>query len=129
MRFWEKDIYLTAIMRLRREISAVLLLAVFLPTLMVVFFHRHDAAIGVHEDGGVCAGCEENVPHSHLNGVPHTDECFLCQFLTAVWLTSVEQGSEIPAEEYSDSVVASAEQPLSPTVSILSARAPPAVFC
>ena len=98
-------------MELRRNISAILLAAVLLPALVLAPLHRHqpviepssayiatgiagtcnaesNADVSPDADCGIdnCVGCESHIPHSHLEGVPHTDECLVCQFLTVVWI-------------------------------------------
>ncbi|MBR6375537.1 MAG: hypothetical protein IKR91_04810 [Alloprevotella sp.] len=63
--------------RLRRHISAWVLLAVFLPTLVLTSLHHHQ-----EPDGYSCAECVRHMPHSgHI--AQHTfafDNCLLCQF-------------------------------------------------
>ena len=73
-------------MEMWRKISAFLLSAVFLPTLLLTALHRHQPE--TEADSSVCAGCESHTPHSHLSDVHQTDECLVCQFLTVLWLPS-----------------------------------------
>lgn len=110
-----------------RKISAFILSAVFLPALILASFHRHEA---VPDSAGVsCAGCESHMPHSHLGGVQHTDECLVCQFLTVLWLVTDNECPDIPAIEYTSKAVATVAQPLLASVIVHGLRAPPAVFC
>ena len=105
----------------------MLLAAVFLPTLLLVSLHRHQPA--QEPDDGVCAECQSNVPHSHLSGISHTDECLVCQFLTVVWLASDSGCVDTPAVEYAATTAASAERPVLASVFVYGLRAPPVVFC
>ncbi len=150
----EEYIYLLPVMKLRRNISAILLSAVMLPALLLAPMHRHQpveeaasaySATGSYGTGNAesntdvspdadsnidnCVGCESHIPHSHLEGVPHTYECLVCQFLTIVWLASDEESPEAPVEECSDVVIAPEAQFALPSVQVPGMRAPPFVFC
>lgn len=110
-----------------RKISAFILSAVFLPALMLASFHRHEV---VPDPSGVsCAGCESHMPHSHLDGVQHTDECLICQFLTVIWLVTDNECHDTPAIEYTSKAVAAVVQPVLASFIFHGLRAPPAVFC
>lgn len=114
-------------MGLRRKISAILLSAVILPALLLAPLHRHHPVT----DSGIdnCIGCESHIPHNHLEGVPHTDECMVCQFLAIVWLASDEESPEVLFEECSDVVTAPVAQFVLTSIQVPGMRAPPVVFC
>ena len=141
-------------MELRRNISAILLTAVLLPALVLAPLHRHQpvvdppSAYGATGSAGTgnaesntdvspdadccidnCVGCESHIPHSHLEGVPHTDECLVCQFLTVVWIPAGEGAVGNPFVEYT--CMEDAPAPHLTHFSLLgpSTRAPPVVFC
>ena len=110
-----------------RKISALLLSAVFLPTLLLTGLHRHQPE--PESDNSVCAGCESHTPHSHLSGAHHADECLVCQFLTIVWLPSDDQKTAGPDGEFSVLPDTLDSHPISISVLAPSGRAPPYVSC
>jgi hypothetical protein len=65
--------------RLKRILAARLLLAVFLPMLLLTSLHRHDFAQLSHED---CEACVNHVSHSgHLSTAAFSlHDCVICQF-------------------------------------------------
>lgn len=69
----------------RRHISAVVLLAVFLPMFMLSSFHVHPEA---HSDGESCEECVHHLPHAgHISNLTVCSfDCVLCQFLTLPFL-------------------------------------------
>ena len=111
----------------KREISAMLLAAVLLPTLLLASLHRHQPV--QEPDDSVCAECQSHVPHSHLSGISHTEECLVCQFLTVVWLASDSGCADTLAMEHSAMAAVSVERPVLASVLVYGLRAPPAVFC
>ena len=71
---------------IRRQISAYVLLAVFLPMLVLSSLHIHESAENAE------ASCTECV-HHHCGGhltqmTKHMHECVLCQFLTLPMLVA-----------------------------------------
>ncbi|MBQ6044635.1 MAG: hypothetical protein IJL42_03835 [Bacteroidales bacterium] len=118
-------------MGIRRNIAALLLSAVFLPTLLLAPLHRHTSvADGVAATAKVaCAGCESHIPHSHLNDVAHSHECLVCQFLTVVWVPSDGEAPVIHAGDFTGLCTVPSCPLVSVSVSVPSGRAPPTVFC
>ena len=72
-------------MKMRRHISAIVLLAVFLPMLLLSSFHVHPET---HLEGAACKECVHHVPHAGHFGTQTfcTCDCVLCQFLTLPFL-------------------------------------------
>lgn len=72
-------------MTARRHISAMVLLAVFLPMLLLSSFHVHPEA-HLEEDG--CQECVHHLPHAgHIGSLTVSSfDCVLCQFLTLPFL-------------------------------------------
>jgi len=100
------------------------MLAVILPALFMSSLHHHEP---VHEDK--CINCGDHVPHSHLRGVSHTDDCLVCQFLTVLWLASKGEMVDRPivfARPLSNVEIPSVGAGFS---CLVSPRAPPFVFC
>ena len=66
---------------LKRHISAWLLLAVFVPMLVLTALHTHAVASSVSDE---CVECVNHQPHSgHLTATTQTlTDCVLCQFRT-----------------------------------------------
>ena len=124
-------------MGIRRNIAALLLSAVFLPTLLLAPLHRHISVVdGVAATTGAgsadrvaCAGCESHIPHSHLNDVAHSHECLVCQFLTVVWVPSDGEAPVIHAGDFTGLCAVPSCPLVSVSVSVPSGRAPPTVFC
>ena len=69
----------------RRYYSSLVLLAVFLPMLVLSSLHVHPLA---HPDGNHCEECVHHVPHAgHFSCVTVCSfDCVLCQFLTLPFL-------------------------------------------
>lgn len=71
----------------RRTATAWLLLAVFVPTMLLTGMHRHEAAESAASE---CVDCAHHAQHSgHLtaaSGAIH--ECLLCQFLRLVYTSA-----------------------------------------
>ena len=65
--------------RLRRKISAWVLLSVFVPMIFMAAVHRHDLG-GDHANA--CYSCLHHIPHpGHLSGADAScHQCVLCQF-------------------------------------------------
>ena len=70
----------------KRHIASWLLLAVFVPMLLLSSLHVHE---GVADYSVECVDCASHTPHAgHFSGsVLHVDTCVLCQFLTFSYLT------------------------------------------
>ena len=65
----------------RRHIASWLLLAVFVPMLLMSTFHVHESGMGTAQTE--CSDCVHNSCHGHLTQMASwTHECVLCQFLT-----------------------------------------------
>lgn len=74
----------------RRSISAYVLLAVFLPMLVLSSLHIHESA-GSAETS--CMECLHNQCGGHLTQMKtHTLDCVLCQFLTLPLLVAATVG-------------------------------------
>lgn len=69
----------------KRHISAVVLLAVFLPMLLLSSFHVHSEA---YLEEGSCEECVHHVPHTghFTSGTVCGFDCVLCQFLMLPFL-------------------------------------------
>ena len=74
-------------MKMRRHISAIVLLAVFLPMLLLSSFHVHPEA---HIEGDACKECVHHIPHAgHFGSLTVCSfDCVLCQFLTLPFLVA-----------------------------------------
>lgn len=89
MKILKKDIITFAAMKLenRRHIASWLLLAVFVPMLVISSFH-------IHEDGAEaavtkCTDCQHHSCHGHLTQMATwTHDCVLCQFLTLTFVAT-----------------------------------------
>ena len=70
---------------LKRHISAWLLLAVFVPMLVLTALHTHAVASSVSDE---CVECVNHQPHSgHLTTTTQTlTDCVLCQFFSLQYL-------------------------------------------
>ena len=65
----------------RRHIASWLLLAVFVPMLLMTSLHVHEDSMGTAETE--CTDCVHNCCHGHLTQMASwTHDCVLCQFLT-----------------------------------------------
>jgi hypothetical protein len=70
----------------RRQIAAWVLLAVFLPMLILSSVHVHESD-GLHADE--CHECVHHHCHGHLGELTTTmHACVLCQFLTLSFITT-----------------------------------------
>ena len=87
-------------MKMKRRISAWLLLSVFLPMLLISSLHIHEEA-PVSND---CYECVNHIPHQgHLSlNTIHLNDCVLCQLATlpflmaaAIFVTIVSWGPQI----------------------------------
>ena len=69
----------------RRYVASAVLLAVFLPMLLLSSFHVHPEA---HLEGDECQECVHHVPHAghFTSGTTCGFDCVLCQFLTLPFL-------------------------------------------
>jgi hypothetical protein len=69
----------------RRHIASVVLLAVFLPMLLLSSLHVHPEA---HLEDGDCKECVHHVPHAghFTSGTSCSFDCVLCQFLSLPFL-------------------------------------------
>ena len=71
----------------RRKWYARLLLAVFVPMLLLSLVHVHEQGVA---DETVCADCEHHVHHSHLASADFcVDSCVLCQILSLPFVTGI----------------------------------------
>lgn len=69
----------------RRYYSSLVLLAVFLPMLLLSSFHVHPQS---HVEGDYCKECVHHLPHAgHMGSLSVCSfDCVLCQFLTLPFL-------------------------------------------
>lgn len=109
----------------KRNWAARLLLAVFLPMLLLSVTHRHESSPAGNAS---CEDCVQHVPHAghlmpHIN---HVSDCVLCQFLQIGYLIATV--AFLPVIRH---IVQSFYQPAVLQVSIciarLSPRAPPCI--
>jgi len=71
---------------MKRHIASWVLLAVFLPMLIVSSLHTHQTSQAVDE---VCAGCVKHQCHGHLSQIDTTiHQCVLCHFLTLTFVSA-----------------------------------------
>lgn len=72
---------------MKRQIAAFVMLAVFLPILLLSSIHVHESAESAEV---TCVDCLHNHCGGHLTQTTvHMDDCVLCQFLTLTMLTAV----------------------------------------
>ena len=72
----------------RRHIASWLLLAVFVPMLILSSLHEHDTSVSAAETE--CVDCVHHSCHGHLTQMASwTHDCVLCQFLTLPMLVAV----------------------------------------
>ena len=72
---------------MRRKWYARLLLAVFVPMLLLSLVHVHEQ--GMVEEA-TCADCAHHVHHSHLASADYCmDSCVLCQMLSLSFIAAV----------------------------------------
>ena len=69
----------------------MLLTAVILPALLLSSFHHHDPLPEPQ-----CIDCVHHVPHGHVSGIQHMDDCLVCQFLSVSWLTASDDSVVVP---------------------------------
>ena len=75
-----------AVKTTRRQISAFVLLAVFLPMLVLSSLHIHEAPQTIDTE---CSDCVHHSCHGHLTATATwAHDCVLCQFLTLTTLTA-----------------------------------------
>ncbi len=72
-----------------RQTKARLLLAVFIPLLLITSFHRHQPVEAAHTDA--CAYCINHLPHDgHLSSASTVlDDCVVCQLFTLNYVAPV----------------------------------------
>ena len=71
----------------RRHMTSWLLLAVFLPMLVLSSIHTHESSTSAAETE--CADCVHHSCHGHLSQTAAwAHDCVLCQFLTLTMLTA-----------------------------------------
>ncbi len=77
-------------MKRRRQRFARILLAVFLPMMMLSAVHVHEEVASLD-----CEQCAQHVSHAgHVSAAnSHTDNCVLCQFLTLPFVPAVVVGT------------------------------------
>ena len=69
----------------RRHITSWLLLAVFVPMLLLSSLHVHESGVGTAETE--CTDCVHNSCHGHLTQMASwTHDCVLCQFLSLTFV-------------------------------------------
>ena len=70
----------------KRHIASWLLLAVFVPMLLLSSLHVHETGETI---GTECTDCVHHNCHGHLTAMVYwTHDCVLCQFLTLTMLTA-----------------------------------------
>ena len=74
--------------RLKRQIAARLLIAVFLPVLVLSSLHRHEVQEAAHS---YCEACVQHVSHVEQMAVADFSihDCILCQFISANYLVGL----------------------------------------
>ena len=71
---------------IRRHIASWLLLAVFVPMLLLSSVHIHETGETIATE---CADCVHHSCHGHMTATPHwAHDCVLCQFLTLTMLAA-----------------------------------------
>ena len=71
----------------RRHIASWLLLAVFVPMLLLSSVHIHETGEVIETE---CADCVHHSCHGHMTVTPHwSHDCVLCQFLTLPMLAAI----------------------------------------
>ena len=72
---------------MRRQLSAIILLAVFLPMLVLSSVHIHESDEAIKTE---CADCVHHSCHGHLTALTTwAHDCVLCQFLTLPMLAAI----------------------------------------
>jgi hypothetical protein len=83
---WDFLCNFAAVKMMRRQLSAWILLAVFLPMLLLSSVHIHEASETIDTE---CADCVHHNCHGHLTAMATwAHDCVLCQFLTLTMLTA-----------------------------------------
>ena len=112
---------------LKRRISALFLLSVVLPVVILAPYHRHDKPFTTEIS---CQECSHHQSHpGHLSEQTGTDNCLVCQLLAQQYMPSADPAVRLLSSEfvtlasdYSGDVIVSLIHHSSP-------RAPPASFC
>ena len=75
-------------MKAKRVLFSRLMLAVFLPMLLLSVLHVHE---GMYVEGDSCMECVNHIPHAgHLSiNASHHDDCVLCQFTSLSFVEAV----------------------------------------
>ncbi len=72
---------------MKRHIASWVLLAIFLPMLLVSSIHTHETQ--QHKEKIECLDCDQHVCHVHtLFADTSFDECLLCQFLLLTFMSA-----------------------------------------
>ena len=115
-------------MLLKKRISALLMLAVILPAVLIAPFHHHHRQL-LQEDSN-CHSCAQHQPHQgHLNPGAGTDECLICQLLGQQYVPSEGITVCFNAAVSAPSPEESPKDAASPVHNPSSPRAPPVSFC
>ena len=73
---------------MKRQIAAFVMLAVFLPIILLSSLHVHESAES--SEAATCVDCLHNHCGGHLTQTTvHMDDCVLCQFLTLPMLAAI----------------------------------------
>ena len=107
----------------RRHIASWLLLAVFVPMLVISSLH-------VHEDGAAaeteCVECVHHSCHGHLTQIATwTHDCLLCQFLTLTFVATAAVTLLITFKVFSSRIDAQRRNVCVAYNGIVGLRAPP----
>ena len=71
----------------KQQIASWLLLAVFVPMLLLSSVHIHETGETIATE---CVDCEHHSCHGHMTVTPHwAHDCVLCQFLTLPMLAAI----------------------------------------
>ena len=72
--------------KMKRHIASWIMLAVFVPMLILSSVHVHESSVLLEED---CSGCVQHHCHGHLAELPTTiHSCVLCQFVQFVYVAA-----------------------------------------
>ncbi|MBR1803403.1 MAG: hypothetical protein IJ775_00660 [Muribaculaceae bacterium] len=114
-------------MKRREQISAWVLLSVFVPMLLLSYFHIHVIPAGSID----CDQCVENVHHAgHITQhTAHVDDCVLCRFMGQRFITA----EDVQEPTVNVALVAIVDLQVSSTIldmqcGVPSLRAPPAIL-
>lgn len=104
--------------RALRHIASILLLAIYLPTMVLSSLHVHHETIDTHDDCLQCAGHFETRHH-------HEHDCLYCHFLDLDCLGQATAQSTFipPATDRCTAIIA--EKPVMTRVGVSLLRAPP----